>query len=53
MMLRHLGVSGAADAIESSIAEVLAEGKVQTPDIGGTASTRELGSAIASQVSRK
>ena len=53
MMLRHLGVSEAADAIENSIAEVLAEGKVQTPDIGGTASTRELGSAIASQVSRK
>jgi tartrate dehydrogenase/decarboxylase/D-malate dehydrogenase len=53
MMLRHLGASEAADAIENSIAEVLAEGKVQTPDIGGTASTRELGSAIASQVSRK
>jgi tartrate dehydrogenase/decarboxylase/D-malate dehydrogenase len=53
MMLRHLGVSEAADAIESSIAEVLAEGKVQTPDIGGTASTRDLGSAIASQLSRK
>jgi tartrate dehydrogenase/decarboxylase / D-malate dehydrogenase len=53
MMLRHLGVPEAADAIESSIADVLAEKKVQTPDIGGTASTRDLGSAIASQVSRK
>jgi len=53
MMLRHLGVPEAADAIENSIADVLAEGKVQTPDIGGTASTRDLGAAIASQVSRK
>jgi len=53
MMLRHLGMPEAADAIENSIADVLAERKVQTPDIGGTASTRDLGSAIASQVSRK
>jgi tartrate dehydrogenase/decarboxylase / D-malate dehydrogenase len=53
MMLRHLGVPEAADAIENSITDVLAEGKVRTPDIGGTASTRDLGSAIASQVSRK
>ena len=53
MMLRHLGLAEAADAIENSIADVLAEGKVQTPDIGGTASTRDLGSAIASQVCRK
>ena len=53
MMLRHLGLPEAADAIENSITDVLAEGKVQTPDIGGTASTKDLGSAIASQVSRK
>jgi tartrate dehydrogenase/decarboxylase/D-malate dehydrogenase len=53
MMLRHLGAPEAADAIENSIADVLAEGKVQTPDIGGRASTRDLGSTIASQVSRK
>jgi tartrate dehydrogenase/decarboxylase/D-malate dehydrogenase len=53
MMLRHLGLPEAADAIENSIADVLAGRKVQTPDIGGTASTRDLGSAIASQVSRK
>jgi tartrate dehydrogenase/decarboxylase/D-malate dehydrogenase len=51
MMLRHLGLTEAADAIESAIADVLAERSVRTPDIGGTASTRELGSAIASRVS--
>jgi tartrate dehydrogenase/decarboxylase/D-malate dehydrogenase len=50
MMLRHLGLPEAADAIENAIADILAEKKVRTPDIGGTASTRELGSAIASRV---
>jgi tartrate dehydrogenase/decarboxylase/D-malate dehydrogenase len=52
MMLRHLGQPEGADAIENAIADVLAEGNVLTPDIGGTASTRELGSAIASRVSQ-
>jgi tartrate dehydrogenase/decarboxylase / D-malate dehydrogenase len=51
MMLRHLGLPEAADTIESTITDVLAERSVRTPDIGGTASTRELGSAIASRVS--
>jgi tartrate dehydrogenase/decarboxylase/D-malate dehydrogenase len=50
MMLRQLGVPAAADAIETAIAVVLAEGKVRTPDIGGSASTKELGSAIAARV---
>ena len=53
MMLQHLGIPEAADAIESAIANILAEKKVRTPDIGGTASTKELGSAIASRVSRE
>jgi len=53
MMLRHLGVSDAADAVETAIAEVLAKGNVRTPDIGGTASTKELGRAIAARVSRE
>jgi tartrate dehydrogenase/decarboxylase/D-malate dehydrogenase len=53
MMLGHLGLPEAADAIESAIADVLAERNVRTPDIGGSASTRELGSAIASRVSQE
>jgi tartrate dehydrogenase/decarboxylase / D-malate dehydrogenase len=52
MMLRQLGVPAAADAVEAAIAGVLAEGKVRTPDIGGNASTKELGAAIAGLVSR-
>src|SRR6266849_1182183 len=51
MMLRHLGVPEAADAVENAIAAILASGTVRTPDIGGKASTRDLGEAIAKQVS--
>src|SRR6202011_2375912 len=53
MMLRHLGVSDAADAVENAIAETLAEAKIRTPDIGGNATTESLGAAIASRVSGK
>jgi tartrate dehydrogenase/decarboxylase/D-malate dehydrogenase len=53
MMLRHLGVPQAADAVENAIVEVLAQSKVRTPDIGGTASTKDLGAAIAAQVSHQ
>jgi len=52
MMLRHLGVADAADAVETAIADVLAHGSARTPDIGGTASTKELGAAIAERVSQ-
>jgi len=34
MMLRHLGVSDAADAVEAAITDVLAHGTVRTPDWG-------------------
>jgi len=50
MMLEHLGHQEAAQAIEDAIARVLAEGKVLTPDLGGTASTTELGKAIADAI---
>ena len=50
LMLRHLGIPQAADAVENAIARTLAESAVRTPDIGGTASTRELGEAIASEL---
>jgi isocitrate/isopropylmalate dehydrogenase len=47
-----LGVEDAADAVESAIAATLAQSKVRTPDIGGSASTEELGAAIAAEVGR-
>ncbi len=53
MMLRHLGASEAADAVENAITQVLAQAKVRTPDIGGKATTKELGAAITRCVSQK
>ena len=46
MMLEHLGHKGAGDAIVRAIETVLVEGP-RTRDMGGTASTQELGKAIA------
>src|SRR6059058_4512058 len=53
MMLRHLGEPKAADAVEAAIADELAQGNVRTPDIGGSASTKDLGAAIASRVNQR
>jgi tartrate dehydrogenase/decarboxylase/D-malate dehydrogenase len=50
MMLDHLGHPEAAEAIVEAIEAVLVEGP-RTPDLGGTASTQELGKAIADAVS--
>jgi tartrate dehydrogenase/decarboxylase / D-malate dehydrogenase len=52
MMLRHLGVPEAADAVESAIADVLAKATTRTPDIGGKCGTTDLGRAIATTVAR-
>ena len=50
MMLRHLGETEAADAVEQAIAKVLATAKVRTPDIGGKSTTKEMGEAIEREV---
>jgi tartrate dehydrogenase/decarboxylase/D-malate dehydrogenase len=51
MMLQHLGEQKAADAVEKACESVLEKSDVRTPDIGGKASTRELGEAIAHEAS--
>src|SRR3984893_7851554 len=53
MMLRHLGAPEAADAIESASAEVIASSKARTPDVGGNATTKDVGEVIASVVGEK
>src|SRR5499425_1281990 len=53
MMLDHIGENGAADAVEQAIFNVLASSSVRTRDIGGKASTREMGEVIASEVSSR
>jgi tartrate dehydrogenase/decarboxylase/D-malate dehydrogenase len=52
LLLRHLGATEAADAIENAIAGVLARGEVRTPDIGGSARTVDMGAAFASQITQ-
>jgi tartrate dehydrogenase/decarboxylase / D-malate dehydrogenase len=47
MMLEHLGEQSAADAIVDAIEQVLRDSDVKTPDMGGKATTSELGEAIA------
>jgi tartrate dehydrogenase/decarboxylase / D-malate dehydrogenase len=47
MMLTHLGETAAAAAVEGAIARVLADKtSPRTPDLGGKATTREVGAAI-------
>ena len=50
MMLDHLGHPEAAMAVEKAIARVLGEGKAATPDLGGKATTQDLGKAVAEAV---
>ncbi len=50
LMLRHLGETAAADAVEGAVREVIAEGKTVTYDLGGSTGTREFGETVAARV---
>jgi len=50
LMLRHLGELAAADAVETAVRDVIAEGTTVTYDLGGSAGTREFGEAVAGRV---
>jgi len=52
LMLRHLGETDAATAVETAAREVIAEGTTVTYDLGGTAGTREFAETVATRVSR-
>src|SRR5919106_206053 len=52
LMLRHLGETDAADAVETAIRDVIAEGTTVTYDLGGSAGTREFGDAVTARVAR-
>ena len=47
MMLDHLGERGAHDRILAAIEKVIADARVRTPDLGGTATTRDMTKAVA------
>ena len=50
MMLDHLGHEDAASAVVSAIEQVVREGKAVTRDLGGSASTADVGKAIAALI---
>lgn len=52
MMLDHLGETEAAAAVMRAIETVLRERSLHTPDLGGRATTKQLGNAVASAVAR-
>jgi tartrate dehydrogenase/decarboxylase/D-malate dehydrogenase len=46
MLLDHLGLSSAGDAVRRGVADVLRAGKPSTPDLGGKAGTADVGDAV-------
>ena len=50
MMLDFLGHPQPARALHDAVADLLAEGRIRTPDLGGTSSTAQVGDAIAQKL---
>ena len=53
MMLEHLGHADAAAAVMGAVSHVLAETRVRTPDLGGTASTQEMTAELLTALDRE
>jgi tartrate dehydrogenase/decarboxylase/D-malate dehydrogenase len=51
MMLEHLELPEAAREVQAAVAATLAEGKVRTPDLGGTNRTEEVTAAVLEKLS--
>jgi tartrate dehydrogenase/decarboxylase/D-malate dehydrogenase len=49
MMLDHFGHGDAAAAVVRAIERILGESDTKTPDLGGGATTSEVGEAIAAE----
>jgi len=50
MMLDHLGETEAAQAVEMAFTSIIASNGPRTADLGGNATTREVGEAIAAEI---
>jgi tartrate dehydrogenase/decarboxylase/D-malate dehydrogenase len=50
LMLQHLGLEKSGAALRDAVAKVLAEGKVKTPDLGGTSTTSQMGDAVVAAI---
>jgi tartrate dehydrogenase/decarboxylase/D-malate dehydrogenase len=53
MMLEHLGMTTAARLIDDAVRRVLRAGQIVTPDLGGEATTTDVGDAVLHQMRRK
>src|SRR5262245_1466990 len=51
LMLDHLGLAVSARAVRDAVASILAEGKLKSPDLGGSATTTQMGDAVLAAVS--
>lgn len=51
-MMDHLGHDHIGKLIVDSIEAVLVDGNIRTPDLGGTATTVEMGDAIISKMAQ-
>lgn len=51
MMLDYLGYRGHARRLDEAVGRVLAEGKVRTPDLGGSSKTSQVGDRIVKELS--
>ena len=52
MMLRHLGETEAADAVDAAVESVLRDGETVPADLGGSSSTQAIGDAIVNALER-
>ncbi|HXD87207.1 MAG TPA: tartrate dehydrogenase [Urbifossiella sp.] len=50
LLLQHLGLEKSGQALRDAVAKVLAEGKVKTPDLGGTGTTTQMGDAVVAAI---
>ncbi|MFO0878978.1 MAG: isocitrate/isopropylmalate family dehydrogenase [Gemmataceae bacterium] len=50
MMLEHLGMDAAGKALRDAVAKVLAAGHPRTPDLGGKATTADIGAACRAAI---
>ena len=50
MLLTHLGEPAAAERLGRAVKDTLREAGIRTRDLGGTASTREFGDAVAARI---
>jgi len=50
MMLKQLGEMAAGATVERAVDAILGEGRVRTPDLGGTASTLEVAEAVVGEL---